>query len=73
MADQGMCLPLTPLDPLVKTIALASFLLTFTLTQLHRLPMGLPQLESEHKATPMEVVGILIGQWHVQLGVLLIV
>lgn len=65
-----MHLPPTPLDPLVYTIA--SFLLDLTLTEHHRLPVGLPQLESEYMGDPMGVTGILIGQWHAQLGILLI-
>lgn len=43
-----------------------------TLTEHPRLPVGLPQLESEYMGDPMGVTGILIEQWHAQLGILLI-
>lgn len=62
----------TLLDPLVYTTALASFLLALTLTENRRLPVGFPQVESEYMGDPMGVTGILIGQWHAQLGNLLI-
>lgn len=62
----------TLLDPLVYTTALASFLLALTLTENRRLPVGFPQVQSEYMGDPMGVTGILIGQWHAQLGNLLI-
>lgn len=42
-----------------------------TLTENHRLPVGFPQLESEYMGDAMGVTGILTGQWHAQLGILL--